>query len=197
MRQTSVYARSLLSLSIYETGNNMLNKGITSQSGAALVVSLIILVAMTMLGITSMKGSVTELAMAGNLRESALTFQAAEAGLSTAEAILAAGNDPVNLLADTDADPNYLVTTTWDNAALTNEATVSLANISTNPRYIVKFLGKWDPDKNVSSLDPGFSGYGQTSSATKIDYFRSTARGVGQTGNTFRTVQSYFGRRSN
>ncbi|MDJ0882105.1 MAG: PilX N-terminal domain-containing pilus assembly protein, partial [Gammaproteobacteria bacterium] len=73
----------------------MLNKGITSQSGAALVVSLIILVAMTMLGITSMKGSVTELAMAGNLRESALTFQAAEAGLSTAEAILAAGNDPV------------------------------------------------------------------------------------------------------
>lgn len=175
----------------------MLNNSIKYQSGAALVVSLIILVAMTMLGITSMKGSVTELAMAGNLRESALTFQAAEAGLSAAEAILAAGNDPVNLLDENAVDPNYLNDTTWDNAALTNEATASLANISTNPRYIVKFLGQWDPDKNVSSLDPGFSGYGQTSSAQKIDYFRSTARGFGQTGNTFRTVQSFFGRASN
>jgi len=151
-----------------------------------------------MLGVTSMKSSSTEIAMAGNLRESALTFQAAEVGLSTAENILAAGNDPTTLLDENALDPNYLDTTTWQNTALTNEASaVSLANISTNPRYIVKFLGQWDPDKDVGDLDPGFSGYGQTSSAQKIDYYRSTARGFGQTGNTFRTVQSYFGRLSN
>lgn len=173
-----------------------MNLKIRQQSGAALIVSLLILMGMTMLGITSMKGSSTELAMAGNLRESAITFQAAEAGLKTAEAILDAGNDPANLLASSDLDPNYLADATWNSAAAT-QAAVSLANISNNPRYIIKHLGKWNPDKNVYDLDPGFSGYGLTSSAIKIDYYRSTARGFGQTGNTFRTVQSYFGRLSN
>jgi len=174
----------------------MMNFTFKQQSGAALIVSLIILIGMTMLGVTSMKGSFTEITMAGNLRESGLTFQAAEVGLKTAEAILEAGNDPANLLDENAADPNYLQNVTWTSAAAT-VAPVTLANISNNPRYIVKFLGRWDPDKNVSSLDPGFSGYGLTSSAIKIDYFRSPSRGFGQTGNTFRTVQSYFGRLSN
>ncbi len=174
----------------------MLNFNIKQQSGAALVVSLIILLAMTLVGITSMKSSSTEITMAGNLRESGLSFQAAEAGLSAAEQILESGNDPANLLGQDTADPNYLLNTTWNSAAATT-TTVSLANISTNPRYIVKYLGRWDPDSNVSKLDPGFSGYGFSSSAQRIDYFRSTARGFGQTGNTFRTVQSFYGRRSN
>ncbi len=166
------------------------------QSGAALIVSLVILIAMTILALTSMKGTTTEIAMAGNLRESAITFQAAEVGLKTAERLLEAGNEPTNVIADTDADPDYLVNTTWTSAA-TSIASVSLPNISNNPRYIIKYLGQWDPDKKVNDMDPGFSGYGQTSTALKIDYFRSTARGFGQTGNTFRTVQSFFGRRSN
>lgn len=163
------------------------------QQGAALVVSMIILVAMTMVGITSMKGTSTEMTMAGNLRESALTFQAAEAGLSTAEAILLAGNNPPNMLDNIDADPNYLTNATWDSASA-NTAATTLANITTNPRYITKYLGEWNPDSKVSSLDPGFSGYGQASNAIKVAYFRITSRGFGQTGNTFRTVQSFFGR---
>jgi type IV pilus assembly protein PilX len=172
----------------------MVKTSIQKQAGAALIVSLVILLALTMIGITSMKSSSTELTMAGNLRESALAFQAAEAGLDTADNILQARNEPDSILQPEDVDPDYLTNTTWD-AATT--ADVTLTNISTNPKYIIKYLGRWDPDINVSSLDPGFSGYGQTSSAAKVDYFRSTARGFGQTGNTFRTVQSYFGRRSN
>lgn len=168
-------------------------RGFKKQQGAALVVSLIILVAMTMVGITSMKSSSTEMTMAGNLRESALTFQAAEAGLSSAEAILIAGNNPPNMLDNIDADPNYLNNATWESASAT-VATTTLANITNNPRYITKYLGEWNPDKNVSSLDPGFSGYGQASNAIKVAYFRITSRGFGQTGNTFRTVQSFFGR---
>lgn len=167
--------------------------GMQKQNGAALVVSMIILVAMTMIGITSMKSSSTEMTMAGNLRESAITFQAAEAGLSAAEAVLLTGIDPPNMLDDIDIDPNYLSNATWKSASA-NEIKTTLANITNNPRYITKFLGEWDPDRNVSDLDPGYSGYGETSTAIKIAYFRATSRGFGQTGNTFRTVQSFFGR---
>lgn len=168
-------------------------QGFKKQQGAALIVSLIILVAMTMVGITSMKSSSTEMTMAGNLRESAITFQAAEAGLSTAEDILIAGNNPPNMLEDIDVDPNYLNEATWSSGSA-NTIITDLANIATNPQYISKYLGEWDPDSQVSSLDPGFSGYGQASNAVKVGYFRITSRGSGQTGNTFRTVQSFFGR---
>ena len=161
------------------------------QQGATLIVSLVILLALTMLGVTSMKSTTTEIAMAGNLRESAITFQAAEAGLSEAESILANGNKPAIMLDATDSDPDYFLDTNWDNA---NISSLTLAGITNSPRYIVKFLGTWNPDKNVSSIDPGFAGYGLTSSAKTIDYFRSTARGFGVTGTTHRTVQSFYGR---
>ena len=161
------------------------------QHGATLIVSLVILLALTMLGVTSMKSATTEIAMAGNLRESAITFQAAEAGLNDAESILAAGDTPAGMLASTDDDPNYFLDTTWDNAT---ESALTLAGVSNSPRYIVKSLGIWNPDSNVSSLDPGFSGYGQTSSAKTISYYRATARGFGASGKTYRTVQSFYGR---
>ncbi len=44
------------------------------QQGVALVVSLIILVSLTMLGLTSIQRTTTDLAMAGNQRETALGF---------------------------------------------------------------------------------------------------------------------------
>jgi len=161
------------------------------QQGATLIISLVILLALTMLGVTSMKSTTTEIAMAGNLRESAITFQAAEAGLSEAESILANGNKPAIMLNASDNDPDYFLDASWSNA---NISTLTLAGITNNPRYIVKFLGTWNPDKNVSSIDPGFSGYGQVSSSKTIDYFRNTARGVGVTGKTFRTLQSFYAR---
>jgi type IV pilus assembly protein PilX len=49
-----------------------------------LVVSLIVLLVMTLIGITSMQTTVLEERMAGNLRDRNLSFQAAEAGLQLA-----------------------------------------------------------------------------------------------------------------
>ncbi len=173
-------------------------KQINQQNGAALVVSLIILVAMTMLGITSMKSATTELTMSGNLRESAITFQAAETGLSNAENRLEAGNDPGNIIAVDAVDPDYLDKNSWDGANVTT-LNIELANIEegNNPEFIVKSLGQWNPDRDVSTVNPGFGGYGLTSTAQKVDYFRITARGYGQTGLTSRTLQSFFSRAVN
>ena len=165
------------------------------QRGAALVVSLVILVAMTMLGITSMRGSSTEIAMAGNLRESALTFQAAEAGLRSAETIVESSISPAifdglspSMLGETDTDPDYLDKTTWDGAS---ELSLSLSGISTNPKYIIKYLGEWA--QNPLALINIGGGYGGQPPGRITSNYRVTSRGTGQTGRSFRTVQSYYG----
>ena len=65
-----------------------MNKILNKQEGVTLVVSLVILVTLTLLGITSIQSTRTEVAMAGNLREAGLTFNAAEAGLRFGEAFV-------------------------------------------------------------------------------------------------------------
>ena len=55
------------------------------QSGSVLVISLIIMLVLTMLGVSGMKSAVLEEKMAGNVRDTQLAFQAAEATLREAE----------------------------------------------------------------------------------------------------------------
>lgn len=174
----------------------MLSSRLNNQQGVALVVSLIILVAMTMLGITSMKGSSTELTMAGNTRETGITFQAAEAGLRYAESIVEDSNsdaifdgNSASMLSETDTDPDYLDPSIWSG---TDSAVVTLSGIGTNPQYVIKFLGNWA--QNPLALVNIGSGYGGQPPGIVISNFRTTSRGTGQTGNTFRTVQSYYGK---
>lgn len=171
-----------------------------NQQGAALIVSLVILVAMTLLGITSMKGTSTELAMAGNLRESGLAFQAAEAGLRSGELIVENSNsnamfrDGTNsaYLDDSTADPDYLDPNSWAQAETSN---VSLAGVYANPSYFIKFMGEWS--QNRPALVNTGSGYGGAPPGISTSNYRVTSRGMGQTGNTYRTVQSYYGVRYN
>ena len=63
----------------------MMTASFQQQRGVALVVSLIILVSLTMLGLTAIQRTTTDLSMAGNQREIGLMFQAAEMGLVSAE----------------------------------------------------------------------------------------------------------------
>ncbi len=56
----------------------------TRQSGAVLLVSLIILVVLTMLGVSTMNSTQLEEKMAANSQEANRAFQAAESGLSSA-----------------------------------------------------------------------------------------------------------------
>lgn len=55
------------------------------QGGAALLIALIMLLVLTVIGLTSMRGTSLQESMAGNLREVSLSFQAAEAGLRAGE----------------------------------------------------------------------------------------------------------------
>jgi type IV pilus assembly protein PilX len=56
-----------------------------SQSGVVLAISLIILLLLTVMGVTAMQTTSLEEKMAGNLRDKNLAFQAAESALKAAE----------------------------------------------------------------------------------------------------------------
>ncbi|MDH5711418.1 MAG: pilus assembly PilX N-terminal domain-containing protein [Gammaproteobacteria bacterium] len=62
-----------------------------SQSGLVLVVALIILVVLTLIGISSMSSSTLEMKVAGNMQQHTVAFQAAQSRLAFAMA-----DDPVN-----------------------------------------------------------------------------------------------------
>lgn len=66
--------------------------GLAGQSGTALIVSLIILAVVTLLGITSMQSSNTELKLAASMRDRGVAFEAAEAAIAIVEKNLA--DDP-------------------------------------------------------------------------------------------------------
>ncbi len=62
-----------------------------NQSGFALFIGLVILIVVTLIGVTSMRNTTLQERMAGHERESQLAFQAAENALRQAEALTAAG----------------------------------------------------------------------------------------------------------
>lgn len=64
------------------------------QTGSVLIISLVILIVMTLIGITAMGSSTLQERMAGNSRDMAVSFQAAEAALRGGEAWLRVGNNP-------------------------------------------------------------------------------------------------------
>jgi len=55
------------------------------QQGAILIVSLILLLVLTLMGVFAMRGTTLEERMAGNMRDRDLAFQSAEAALRAAE----------------------------------------------------------------------------------------------------------------
>ncbi|WP_229823582.1 pilus assembly PilX family protein [Luteimonas padinae] len=64
--------------------------GAASQGGAVLVIALILLAVLTLLALGGLRGTVMEERMAAGQRDRSLEFQAAEAGLRAAEAVIQA-----------------------------------------------------------------------------------------------------------
>lgn len=178
------------------------------QQGVALVISLIILVSLTMLGLTSIQRTTTDLAMAGNEREITLMFQAAEVGLVSAENRISASTTNIDFDAEDEGlftvrandpgytGPNYFDAVRWDGTKSqiarnkTDTANTSL-DAYEQPRYMVEYLG----DRLQNALAAvNIGGYGTQQTGEIVSIYRSTARGAGLTGLSFRYVQSYFGK---
>ncbi len=173
---------------------------IQKQHGVTLIVSLVILVTMTLLGITSMQRTTMELTMAGNQRESGLMFQAAEIGIDSAEDTIAAStsngyfNDENSGLYTVAASstsytgPDYFSDTDWKTKSQSSSTSI---NAKEQPRYLIEYLG--DRYQNVSAVI-NIGGYGTQQTGDIVSIYRTTSRGAGLTGNAYRYIQSYYGK---
>jgi type IV pilus assembly protein PilX len=161
------------------------------QRGAVLVVSLLLLLIMTVIGVAAMSTNSLEERIAGNLGDRDLAFQATESGVRACEGYVLnntlAGQFAANCTnglcvpAADAATPVWLDSSlaVWTNTARSRQITdpddpAALPNVAAQPRYIVE-----DVTSAFGCL-PGEScvvGYGQP----PVSLYRCTARGVGGT----------------
>ncbi|VAW79504.1 hypothetical protein MNBD_GAMMA15-1214 [hydrothermal vent metagenome] len=168
------------------------------QSGAALVVSLLILLVMTLLGVSSLQTSTMEEKMAGNTRERQQAFEAAEAAIIGAE-LFVKNNIAVTSNFDTDgSDGLYdnVLQERWKTVAWS--ATDSLVysgytsdySAASQPRYIIEHYGTTTSSGNQYNL----SNYGQGAGGGEVELFRITVRGTGADDRTPVFLQTTYGK---
>lgn len=165
------------------------------QRGAVLIISLIMLLVLTIIGVTGMRTTVLEEKMAGNMNDKNLAFQAAETALrdgeDTIESLVATSSfdGSSGRLSSSDDDPDFFSSVTWSD---TNsiEYSGTLPDVASQPRYILKYVGQISSNKG--SLVTG-QGYGNRNSNT-VNNFRVTARGTGRTDNSVATIHAYYGK---
>jgi type IV pilus assembly protein PilX len=166
-----------------------------AQQGAVLIVSLIILLLMTIIGVTASKVTSLEEKMAGNMRDRNLAFQAAESALSEGETWLKTNAFSCNvangqfLPQDKDCNADTAETAqVWDSIGWnTTDSTDSveysgvLSNLNAKPRYIIEFMGT--TCTTIASPCP---------LSDQRPTFRVTSRAVGGSTDTVVMLQSIF-----
>lgn len=184
------------------------------ETGAALIVSLIFLLVLTMLGLSAMSTTTLEERMAGNMQSRMLAFQAAEAALREGESWLGpklqppavcasspCGDDNVwqagsldELDDDLDMADSDWWTTVGKNASTeykgieSDGSPAGYPDVAENPRHTVEHR-HFDPD-TASATCTSYS-----SPCTGRHFYRVTARGVGKNENADAIIQSTYAKR--
>lgn len=149
------------------------------QKGAALAVSLMILLVLTIIGISGMRSTSLEEKMAGNLRDREIAFEAAESTLRYAEdwvdinvVALGAFDDNGN-----DGLYNYEVPNRWAQLGWTGADSRDYPDVDpkASGRFIVEHLQTVANSDDVANL----GNYGQGVGGADLEMFRITARGTG------------------
>ena len=176
--------------------------GAARQSGLALVFSLIFLLILTMIGISSMRGTTLEEKMAGNLRDRMIAFQSAESALRDGENFVAnivspsVFNGTNGLFGLADVEPDYTQSATWTNNAL-SAAAGTVPGTQTPPRYVIKRFGTISGGKSAKNIG---NAYKSQVGSNDVAVFRITARGTGKMAGaagaepTEVILRTYFGR---
>ena len=148
------------------------------QRGVVLVISLIMLLLMTLIGVTAMQTVTLDERMAGNSHQRNIAFQAAEAGLRAGEHDI----QDANLVLDGTApgvidhwnNSTTLVTNwkdyNWDTASQAYSGTLD-SSLAAQPRYVVELI----------AVKPSMSGDLNAGGApsTTESWYRVTALGTG------------------
>jgi type IV pilus assembly protein PilX len=163
------------------------------ERGAVLIVSLVILLVLTILGVAGLQNTSMEERMAGNYRDRFTAFQAAETALRAGEGQI----DEITtfqVMKFDGTDGTYTVEATtgntdpYDPTNYTRALTaVTLDGVGDAPEWYIEKLPKVPLPK--SSLVVGFQG-----KPKDVQYYRISARGSGSSGRAEVILQSTYHR---
>lgn len=168
------------------------------QSGVVLLISLIMLLLLTLIGLTGSQVTGIEEKMAGNMNDRNLAFQAAEAAIAAGEAAVTASafncTNGRYIAFDRDCNGTKETVPVWDNIDWSATANPlksvaytdgTLIGISAPPRYIIETLPGYTCSNTASAT---CSGVGEI----KYYHYRITARAVGGSDTAIVTLQSIY-----
>ena len=170
------------------------------QQGVALFISLVLLLVLTIAGVSAVQTTSLEERMARNTHDNLLAFQSAESALREAEGWILANVGSTAIF--TDGGTNGLWTTApydeadqrWEEDIWADGSAQSIAvvdevdGVSAQPRFIVEWVATVQRDENPNLLGSSYSAV-----FDRIEIFRITSRGVGATPNARVMLQGTFG----
>ena len=128
-----------------------------------MVISLVMLLLLTLIGVTAIQVTSLQEKMASNARDANIAFQAAEGALRQGEAnietivALAAFNGTAGLLGLANAEPDYKAPSTWSSTNSIAYPT-AIPLVKTSPRYFIKLVGEKSANDNA---EINLGGYGE------------------------------------
>lgn len=170
------------------------------QSGVALFIALVILLIITVLGISGLQTTTLEERMAAGARDRDLAFQAAEAALAEGEAFietLGPGSlaqfqlnaNGLFVAPQTASTPDRWVSVDWEGDATIPTVGTSIDGVVAQPRYIIEHvttLVAAEDSLNISNLGAPVG--------TPTEIFRVTSRAQGGTARAVVMLQATYGK---
>lgn len=165
--------------------------------GAALVIGLLILLVMTLIGTTSMEGSILEGRMASNSRDLNTAFQASEAAMQDAEEYtsstlkasdFSASQDGLYSYEDLAVGSTVWTSIDWDGSGTTKVVGTTIAGVASSASYILERRPQIVYEDNINNND--LYGSPDTRGAHII---RITTRGIGASENSSVFLQTTYG----
>lgn len=157
------------------------------QSGAALVVALLLLLVMTVLGVTALNSSTLQNLMSSAFQQQTTTLAGAEnvllEGEMDVEAIVVGGVEGRTHFVDlTDEDETQFDLVAWNDGWPVAQR---IGEIEITGSYFIEYMGKFEvPGESIAE--------GGWLEDSKIHIFRVSAQGGEANRGAVRTVQSYY-----
>ncbi|WP_323847375.1 pilus assembly PilX family protein [Microbulbifer magnicolonia] len=177
----------------------MKNSLIINQRGAVLVVCMVVLLMLTLIGVSGARSVILQEKMTFASKDAQLALQVAESAVRAAEAdidalddiddFVAAGTD--GLYSEGEAPEDFFAAATWADT-VSREVTVTMGGKNFSGLYFIELAGEIDPEAVAGSAEI----YGESNvvaSSGNIKVFRIVARGVGLAG-TERILVTHHGK---
>ena len=169
-----------------------------AQQGVVMVVSLLLLLVLTILGVNALRGTTLEESMAYATRDRNLALQSTEAALRAAETYIETITSPSALTGSnglyrrSDTEPDYTDPATWQiSGGPVKHVSVTPPAGSSSAQYFIKENSLIAGVQGAMNL----SGYGDNKGSGDVTVFSITARGTGGTANGAEVMlRSNYGR---